>query len=136
MKLLAAAFILAGIVVFILISSPSSEAVGVSAPPPLQSMGQYTVMAYCPCEKCCGKWSDGRTANNYLLKDGDLIIAAPPEISFGTKLYIPGYGEGRVEDRGGSVKGKRLDVYFDTHQDALDWGVKEVEVYLVIERTE
>jgi len=48
---------------------------------------------------------------------------------FGTRMYVPGYGYGVVEDRGSAIKGaNRLDLYFDSHGDALKWGRREVEV--------
>lgn len=44
-----------------------------------------------------------------------------------TRIYIPGYGWGRVEDKGSAIKGKnRLDLYFDSHQTALQWGRRTV----------
>ncbi len=48
---------------------------------------------------------------------------------FGTRLYVPGYGHGVVEDRGGAIKGpRRIDLYFNDHDDALKWGRRTVEV--------
>nr|MBL0732678.1 3D domain-containing protein [Desulfobacterales bacterium] len=48
---------------------------------------------------------------------------------FGTRFYIPEYGYGRVEDRGSAIKGqKRLDLYFKSHQKALNWGRKRLDV--------
>ena len=48
---------------------------------------------------------------------------------FGTRFYIPGYGYGVVEDRGSAIKGPhRLDLYFDSHERALQWGRKTLEV--------
>lgn len=94
----------------------------------------WRVTAYCPCEVCCGKWADGITASGHVIKPGDKFVAAPPEIPFGTMLTIPGYGRVPVLDRGGSIKGRRLDVFFDDcngvsgHQRALNWGVRQLEV--------
>lgn len=52
---------------------------------------------------------------------------------FGTRMYVPGYGWGTVSDRGGAIKGKRrIDLYFDDHDDAMEWGRQELEV--IIER--
>jgi len=51
-----------------------------------------------------------------------LIVAA--DWPFGTRLRIPGYGVATVEDRGGAIKGQRLDVLFQTHEEALAWGVR------------
>jgi 3D (Asp-Asp-Asp) domain-containing protein len=94
-----------------------------------ESIGTWVVTAYCAGPCCCGKWSDGRTANNHIIQDGEHLIAAPPGIPFGTMLYVPGYGWATVQDRGGSIKGKRLDLLFPTHQEALQWGRREVEVF-------
>ncbi len=93
------------------------------------NLGVYRVTAYCPCVKCCGK-SDGITACGYQIKPGDKLVAAPREFPFGTMLTIPGYGTVKVLDRGGAIKGKRLDCFFDTHQEALNWGVKYLEIQL------
>lgn len=47
----------------------------------------------------------------------------------GTRMYVPGYGWGTVEDRGSAIKGRdRLDVYYDDHNDALRWGRQKVNV--------
>ncbi len=89
------------------------------------------VTAYCPCPKCCGRYSDGVTACGYKIRPGDTFVAADRRYSFGTEILIPGYNNGRavkVLDRGGTIKGNRLDVFFTTHQEALEWGVKYLEV--------
>ena len=87
---------------------------------------KWNVSAYCPCEKCCGKYSKGQhyrqTANGYKILPGDVLIAAPPEIPFGTWITVPGYGRAQVKDRGGAIKGRKLDLYFSTHKAALQWG--------------
>ena len=86
------------------------------------------VSAYCPCEKCCGKWADGITASGHVIQPGDRFVAAPPAYKFGTMVEIPGYGKVPVMDRGGAIKGNRLDVYFPTHQEALNLGVQNLKV--------
>lgn len=98
----------------------------------LPSTRNMRVTAYCPCEKCCGKWADGVTASGALAVGP--LVAAPPDIPFGTRLIVPGYnGDKVVEvlDRGGSIKGNRLDILFLTHEDALEWGVRYVDVQFV-----
>ena len=80
------------------------------------------VSAYCPCSRCCGKYSDGITANGYRIQPGDKFCAADKRFPFGTVLDIPGYGKVPVLDRGGAIKGNKLDVYFPTHQEALNFG--------------
>lgn len=50
----------------------------------------------------------------------------------GTILFIPGYGYGVVADKGGAIKGNRIDLYYDTVEDVYKyWGKKTVEVYVV-----
>jgi len=86
------------------------------------------VTAYCSCKKCCGSQAAGLTANGYKLKPKDLVIAAPKNIPFGTKIYVPGYGLAVVKDRGGAIKGDKLDVWFASHQEALKWGRQKLIV--------
>lgn len=93
------------------------------------------VTAYCPCSKCCGEYSDGVTACNHHIQNGDRFVAADKQFSFGTEMIIPGYNNSRtveVKDRGGAIQGERLDVYFDTHQQALEWGVQYLDVLIKI----
>ena len=91
---------------------------------------EFTVTAYCPCEKCCGRFADGITASGYVIQPGDKIVAAPKEYPFGTLMLIEGYSNDlvMVRDRGGSIKGDRLDVFFHTHQEAKNWGRLQVMV--------
>lgn len=50
----------------------------------------------------------------------------------GTILFVPGYGYGVVADKGGAIKGNRLDLYYDTVKDVYSqWGKKKVNVYIV-----
>jgi len=86
----------------------------------------YKVTAYCVCEKCCGKYADGITASG--AKAEGKLIAAPKDIPFHTWINVPGYGWAEVLDRGGCIKGRRLDLLFPTHQEALEWGVQYLEV--------
>lgn len=89
------------------------------------------VTAYCPCAKCCGEWSDGVTATGHKIFQGDRFAAADRRYAFGTEMVIAGYNNGevvRVLDRGGAIKGDRLDVFFNTHEEALQWGVQYIDV--------
>lgn len=92
---------------------------------------QMRVTAYCGCSKCCGEYSDGLTANMHKIQDGDAFVAADKKYAFGTELVVPGYNLDRpvkVMDRGGAIKGDRLDVFFNSHKQALRWGVRYLEV--------
>ena len=92
---------------------------------------EMRVTAYCPCPQCCGEYSDGITACGHKIQPGDTFVAADSRYSFGTEMLIPGYSNNqpvRVLDRGGAIKGNRLDVFFATHEEALEWGVQYLEV--------
>ena len=98
------------------------------------SLSSFRITAYCPCGICCGKYADGITAYGYKIKQGDKFVAANPSIPFGTKLIIPNYNDGQpveVKDKTGMRIIDRLDVYFDTHQEALNWGVEKIEIWIV-----
>jgi len=97
-------------------------------PEPQSTTKEFIVTAYCPCSKCCAPYDDDITASGHVIQPGDKLIAAPKIIPFGTLIDIPGYGEKvPVLDRGGAIKGNRLDVLFDTHQEALIWGRKKLK---------
>ena len=65
----------------------------------------------------------------YMLPQDGTIAADTNYYPFGTRMYVPGYGWGVVEDRGGAIKGPtRIDLYYASHNDALKWGRKKVSV--------
>lgn len=89
------------------------------------------VTGYCPCSKCCGKFADGITACGHKIRPGDTFVAADKRYAFGTEMIIEGYSNGQtvnVLDRGGAIHGNKLDAFFHTHQEALEWGVKYIDV--------
>ena len=88
----------------------------------------YKVTAYCACMKCCGK-TNGITASGTKAAAGR-TIATDSRFAFGTKLSINGVTY-TVEDRGGAIKGNRIDMYFDSHAEAIQWGVKYLPVEVV-----
>ena len=66
----------------------------------------------------------GITASGARARHGT-VAADPRYYPFGTVLYVPGYGYGRVEDTGGAIKGpNKLDIWFPTERDAKHWGRK------------
>ncbi len=143
-----AVFLLAGLLALLLVNGCGS-ALKPARNAPYREMVLETT-AYCPCGKCCGwkrTWYGrpvytsgsnkgktkkiGHTASGRRARRG--TIAADTRLfPFGTIMYIPGYGYGRVEDRGGSIKGYRIDLFYYQHRDALKWGrqKKKVRVYL------
>ena len=85
----------------------------------------FKVTAYCACAKCCGKQT-GITASGTRATAGR-TVAASSQFAFGTKLLING-NVYTVEDRGGAIKGNKIDIYMNSHAEALAWGVKYLPV--------
>ena len=134
------------LLILLLSSCTKRQAVQRRAPSARPSqVAVYEVTGYCACRKCCG-WhrnilgrpvyssgpskgkpkAVGVTASG--TRAGYGTVAAPKSVPFGTLIDIPGYGVGRVEDRGGSIKSKRLDVFFESHDEALHWGRQRLRV--------
>ena len=88
-----------------------------------------TVTAYCACIDCCGK-TNGITASGTQATAGR-TIAMSKNYKFGTKIEIEGYGTFVVEDRGGAIQGTRIDMFFDTHEEALRFGKKQLRFRIV-----
>ncbi|MHC4205975.1 MAG: 3D domain-containing protein [Planctomycetota bacterium] len=92
---------------------------------------EMRVTAYCWCWKCCGKHSDGITANGHRIRIGDTFVAADKKYLFGTEMIVPGYNNSqpvKVLDRGRVIKGNRLDIFFNSHHRAKVWGVRYLPV--------
>ncbi len=91
------------------------------------------VTGYSPDERSCGIYADGQTATLHSVFTNDMrLVAADTRIlPFGSLVSVPGYDADRVVpvlDRGGAIKGKRLDLLFATHERARKWGVQQVPV--------
>lgn len=95
-------------------------------------LGEFRITAYCACPVCCGEWADGITYTGTVATEGRTIAVDPGVIPLGSVVEING-AEYVAEDIGGAIKGNRLDIYFSDHNDALVWGVQDLEVYLVEE---
>lgn len=96
------------------------------------------VTAYCSCVKCCGVWSkdhpsrqgtgyEQHTTSGTIPVAGRTVAVDPDIIPLGSKILIDGH-EYTAEDTGSGVKGNHIDIYFDSHEEALEWGVKTLEV--------
>lgn len=106
----------------------------------LVSLGEFRITAYCPCEICCGNWAKNRpvdedgsvqvfTASGDLAVEGVTIAADTSVLPFGTEVIIDDV-KYIVQDRGKAIKGNKIDVYFENHQDALEFGVQYKEVFI------
>lgn len=91
------------------------------------TLGTFKLTAYCPCAKCCGEWADGITYTGTEATAGRTIAVDPNVIPLGSTVHINGQAY-TAEDIGGAIKGNRIDVYFPTHTEALQFGVQYAEV--------
>ena len=131
-----------------IITAPSVSARETEAPrepvqpiePELIELGTFKTTAYCTCVKCCGIWSQehpSRVGTDYVQKTasgtiptaGRTVAVDTNLISYGTVLIIDGH-EYIAEDTGSAVKGNVIDIYFDSHEDALEYGVQYKTIYI------
>ena len=102
----------------------------------MKSFGEFLLTAYCPCIECCGK-DDGITATGTQAIEGRTVAVNPSVIPYGTTIEVV-YADGSsvqlvAEDCGSGIKARRLDVFFEDHQTALEFGVQTAYVFLVQE---
>lgn len=94
----------------------------------------YEVTAYTANAESTGKSPGhpayGITASGKRVEDG-VTIACPKELPFNTRVEIEGVGERICEDRGGAIKGKRIDLYIARLDDALEFGRQELRVRIL-----
>lgn len=108
--------------------------------PKYVNLGRFRLTAYCSCSKCCEKYANNRpkdkngneivyTASGKIAKANYTIAADPSVLPYGTIIYINGQ-KFEVQDCGGAIKGNRIDIYFDNHEDAREFGVQYADVFV------
>lgn len=85
--------------------------------------------AYTAAADECGK-NDGITASGLMVTE-NRTLACPPNLPFGTKIAIDGMGVYRCEDRGGAIKGNKIDIYMETKSEAFAFGRQHLEAEIV-----
>ena len=111
-------------------------------------MMTFEVTGYCNCGSCCSwkrSWFGlgppviasgpnrgqakqvGITASGVRARSGT-VAADTSVLPFGTVIQVPGYGYGKIEDRGGAIKGNKLDLWFSSHAAARQWGRRTMRV--------
>lgn len=93
-------------------------------------LGEFRLTAYCPCAKCNGQWAGGITSTGVMAQVGRTIAVDPKVIPYGTEVIINGHTY-VAEDCGSAIKGNRIDIYHDTHEEAMDFGIQYADVYIV-----
>lgn len=98
--------------------------------PVLIDLGTFKLTAYCNCTKCCGKGAKGITRSGTKTTQGRTISVDPKVIPLGSTVYIDGVPY-VAEDTGSGIKGKRIDMYFESHKAALEFGVQKKNVQIL-----
>lgn len=86
-------------------------------------LGTFTLTAYCNCAQCCGT-AGNLTASGTVPTAGRTVAMAG--VPFGTQLLING-NVYTVEDLGTPYG--HVDIYFNSHSEALAFGLQSAEVY-------
>lgn len=77
-------------------------------------------------------WTGNRTASGTWPKVGTIAVDTSV-IPMGTKVYVVGYGFATAEDTGGAIKGNIIDLYMDTEEACINWGRRNVIIYILAE---
>lgn len=99
------------------------------APQNYRKIINMTATAYGPGPLDNGKWNDLTYVGGKVKKG---VVAVDPNIiPMGTKLWVEGYGAAIADDQGSAIKGNRIDLAFNSRQEALDYGIQNVKVYVL-----
>lgn len=102
------------------------------------SLGEFVITAYCSCSDCCGEYAYDRptdengkpivyTSTGAIAQAHHTISVDTNIIPYGTEVYING-DVYVAEDCGGAICGNKIDMYFDSHEEAIEYGVHYEEV--------
>lgn len=95
----------------------------------LNDLGEFKITGYCPCEECCGK-SDGITSTGTEATAGRTVAVDPDVIPYGTEVVI-GDEVYIAEDCGSAIKDNKIDIFYDSHEEALAAGVRYENVAII-----
>lgn len=105
--------------------------------PKREYLGEFEITNYTLREEECGKAPDdpwyGITASGEPVEEGVTIAADWTVLPKGTKVFIEGVGIRTVYDKGGAIKGKKIDVYVEDLTQALEWGRQKRKVWIIKE---
>lgn len=91
-----------------------------------KSLGKFKITAYCPCRECSGGYGR-QTSTGHRARARHTVAVDPRVIRYGTKLIIDG-ATYTAEDCGGGVKGRHIDIFFNTHSEVEKFGKRYREV--------
>jgi 3D (Asp-Asp-Asp) domain-containing protein len=119
------------------VRKPVPRIVGVGTRPPIGAPDALLdkdsmileATAYYPGPRNYGGGVGIRTATGMLAQRG-VVAVDPAVIPLGTRVYVEGYGGAIAADTGGAIRGKRIDLCFNTYEEAIRFGRRPVRVYI------
>lgn len=99
--------------------------------PKMTYAGEYTIVAYCAEQypHICG--GNPTTKSGEPVTPGVTVAADPDVLPLGTRVYIDGIGERVVQDTGGAIQGRKVDLAVESHQEAVEFGCKTAKIYIL-----
>lgn len=96
--------------------------------------GEFAVYAYCAEQypHICG--GNPTTKSGEPVTPGVTVAADPDVLPLGTRVCIEGIGERVVQDTGGAIRGRKIDLAVESHEEALEFGRRAAEVYILEEQ--
>lgn len=94
-------------------------------------LGKFYCTHYCPCARCCGVGGGKVTASGTKPTAGRTVGVNPRLIKYGTHLQVGKYKGYVAEDTGGGIGWKHLDIFCNSHQEALNAGVQYKNVWML-----
>lgn len=90
---------------------------------------EANISHYCADACCCGQYASGITASGERVREG--IVAMDKRFPFGTEVIIDGKTY-VCEDRGGAIKGNKIDIYVPSHAEAIKRGRVHKTAYIKV----
>ena len=94
-----------------------------------RSLGIFKLTAYCPCRICTGIYGKGITSTGTRATANRTIAVDPRVIPYGSSVEINGKNY-IAEDSGSAIKKYKIDIFFNSHSEALRFGVRYSEVFM------
>jgi 3D (Asp-Asp-Asp) domain-containing protein len=121
-----------------IITPPVPRVIAIGAKPVLALAGPFAgkevmtleATAYYPGPNNFGGGVGPTTAIGLLARRG-VVAVDPAVIKLGTRVHVEGYGDALAGDTGGAIRGNRIDLCFETYEEAMQFGRRTVTVYIL-----
>lgn len=124
------AFVILFLILWFLLATTISLSVDAKSKTETVDMGRFKITAYCPCYECSCNFGRRCAKKNTYARSNHTIAVDPDIIDLGSKVKV-GKKTYYAEDTGGKVQGDIIDIFFDTHEEVVDFGVKYKNVKVI-----